>query len=112
MPISPADIKDILAEKDSERVTVVCGKHSYTGSKIPPRTSGCADCWRCYYIYDLASTPPSLRKSRLDELEHVIHSVVDMVKKGTFDFVPDARPTIEYTQDGFDDEAGDYREDK
>ena len=112
MPISPADIKSILAEKDSERATVVCSKHQYTGSRIPPKASGCKECWMVYYCYDLATTPPSLRKERLDELEHVIHKVVDMVKKGTFDFVPDDRPTIEYTQDGFDDEAGDYREDK
>ena len=110
MPISPADIKDILAEKDSQRASVICGKHNYVGSKMPPRTSGCADCWRCYYIYDLASTPPSLRKERLDELEHVINKVVGMVKTGTFDFVPDDRPTIEYTKDGFDDDANDYKE--
>jgi hypothetical protein len=112
MPITQADIRDILAEKDSERAQVICAKHNYVGGKIPPRVSGCADCWRCFYIYDLASTPPSLRKERLDELEHVINSVVDMVKKNKFDFVPDARPEVKFTQDGFNDETGKYREDE
>ena len=112
MPISQADIKDILSEKDSERATLICGKHNYTGSKMPPRVSGCADCWRCYYIYDLATTPPSLRKERLDELEHVINKVVDMVKKNKFDFIPEERPEIIYTKDGFDDDTNQYKEDK
>jgi hypothetical protein len=65
-----------------------------------------------YYCFDLASTPPSLRKERLDELEHVINSVVSMVKKNKFDFIPEERPEIIYTRDGFDDEKGDYKEDK
>jgi hypothetical protein len=109
MPISPADIAGILAEKDSERVNLVCPKHQYVGSKMPPKSSGCKECWQVYYIYDLASTPPSLRKARLDELEHVINSVVDMVRKNKFDFVPEERPEINYTRDGLDDATGLYR---
>lgn len=109
MPITPADIAGILAEKDSERVNLVCPKHLYTGSKMPPKSSGCKHCWEAYYIFDLASTPPSLRKERLDELESVINSVVDMVKKNKFDFVPEARPEIVLTKDGLDDATGKYR---
>jgi hypothetical protein len=112
MPISQVDIQRILAEKDSERVDLLCPKHKYVGSKIPPSSTGCKECWMAYYCFDLASTPPSLRKERLDELEHVIHSVVDMVKKNKFDFIPDARPDIVFTQDGFDDESGKYKEDE
>jgi hypothetical protein len=109
MPITPADIASILAEKDSERVQLVCPKHNYVGSKMPPKSSGCKECWQVYYIFDLASTPPSLRKERLDELEHVIHNVVDMVKKNKFDFVPEARPEVVLTRDGFDDATQKYR---
>jgi hypothetical protein len=112
MPITPADITAILAEKDSERVSLVCPKHQYTGSKMPPSSHGCSDCWKVYYIFDLATTPPSLRKERLDELEHVVRKVADMQQKGTWDFVPQERPTIEFTQDGLNDETGNYREDE
>ena len=53
-----------------------------------------------------------MRQARLDELEHVIRSVVGMVKTGKFDFVPEERPDIQFTRDGFNDETGKYREDE
>jgi len=112
MPFTQPQIDKILAENDSERVQLLCPKHNYVGSKLPPSTHGCKFCWQAYYTFDLASTPPHMRQSRLDELEHVIRSVVGMVETGKFDFVPDSRPEVKFTQDGFNDETGKYREDE
>lgn len=83
-PTQKNDIGRVLAENDSERIQLVCPKHNYLGGKIPPSTSGCKDCWLAYYIWDLATTPPSKRQERLEELEVVIHHMVEYEEKGQF----------------------------
>lgn len=74
---------------------------------MPPKSSGCKECWLAYYIYDIASTPPSLRKERLDELESVIRHTAEYAAKGKWDFVPDMNPTIDYHKDAADDQGND-----
>lgn len=37
-----------------------------------------------YYTWDLATTPPSKRQERLEELEVVIHHMVEYEQKGKF----------------------------
>jgi hypothetical protein len=112
--ISPTDLTSILAENDSERTQLVCGRHNYTPLKkrsngtvaIPPNTRGCKECWFAYYAADLALTPPNKRQERLDELEEVIHHAVEFERTGRFDFVPDVNPTIRYHKDAADDLTG------
>lgn len=69
---------------DVDKLNATCSKHQYIGNKIPPQTHGCSRCWLAYYIWDMATTPPSLRKERLDELESIIHHAVEYEKKGQF----------------------------
>jgi hypothetical protein len=69
---------------DSEKVQLRCSQHNYLGGKIPPRTSGCKNCWMAYYTWDLATTPPSLRQERLEELESVIMHAVEFQNTGRF----------------------------
>lgn len=81
-----AQLQDVLSEREGVRVNLVCGTHQYVGSKMPPKTQGCKNCWMAYYTYDLASTPPHLRQERLEELETIIHHVAEYEDQGRFDF--------------------------
>src|SRR5579859_288125 len=74
----------IVREVDSGKLYVTCGKHHYHGGKLPPKTSGCAQCWQAYYLWDYATTPPHLRQARLEELESIIHHAIEYEEKGKF----------------------------
>lgn len=69
---------------NSEKTQLVCSKHNYLGGKIPPKTSGCKECWFAYYIWDLATTPPGKRQERLDELEAVVRHAAEYAQTGKF----------------------------
>lgn len=103
----------IINEIGGDKVTLLCPRHNYAASKIPPKSSGCAECWRAYFWYDYATTPPHMRAERLDELEAVIHHAAEYERNGKFDFEP-AAPGAEtrIITDGFNDETGQYREDE
>ena len=84
---------EILSELfDSEKINVKCGKHFYFGPvknnpKIVP-AMGCPDCWKVFFICEMASTPPDERRQKLDEIEETLHKVVELVERGIWDFVP------------------------
>jgi hypothetical protein len=86
------DKERIFQELESEAVLLTCEKHRYVAARrnsgrtvvIPPESRGCANCWKVFFITDLALTPPSKRAERLDELEEVIHHAIDYERKGTF----------------------------
>lgn len=104
----------ILDEIGSDQVHLICGRHQYTAARkrangtvaIPPNTRGCKDCWKVYYITDMALTEPSKRQERLDELEQVIHHAIEFEQKGQFGkdfelFDPkDERFKVEFEKDG------------
>src|SRR6266704_3253177 len=109
----------ILGEIKSGAVMLTCGKHLYVAARkmrhghvvaIPPNpdgpSRGCPLCWEAYYVTDLCLTLPAKRQERLDELDSVIHHLVEFVKQGKFDFVPDINPTIRYHKDAADDITG------
>ena len=82
----------ILDEINSDKVLLTCGRHNYVAAKrrgnatvaIPPVPNGCAQCWKVFYITDLALTPPGKRQERVDELESVIHHAIEFEQKGRF----------------------------
>lgn len=98
-----ARISEVL---NSEKTQLVCSKHNYLGGKLPPKTRGCNQCWMAYYVWDLATTPPSKRQERLDELESIINHAIEYDKKGQFGkdlelYEPgDARFRVDYEKDG------------
>lgn len=113
--------RDILGEVESEKVVLICGKHQYVASKkkangivvVPPNTRGCPECWKVYYVTDLAMTPPNKRQERLDELEEVIRRAVEYERTGKFgddfelfDPKEDSRFQVQYDKDAADDETG------
>ncbi len=96
----------IVKELGGGQLLLVCQKHNYTASKIPPPPRGCADCLNAYFVWDYATTPPHLRKERLEELESIIKHAVEFDVKGKFGkdfelFNPgDPRFKVSYEKDG------------
>jgi hypothetical protein len=91
--LSDQDKIDTLKELfNSERINIKCGKHLYFGPiKGRPEVTpmlGCADCWKVFYISEMASTPPGERRQKLEEIEDVLHRMTEMIDKGTWDFKP------------------------
>jgi hypothetical protein len=99
-------------------VILNCAKHNYVAAQrrttgavvaIPPKSTGCVECWKCYYVTDYALTPVDTQAQRLDELTEVIHHAVEYEKTGKFGkdfelFEPtDTRFKVEYERDGHPD---------
>ena len=88
--LSDQDKIDTLEELfDSQKVNIRCGTHNYFGPikgrpEIIP-VERCADCWKVWFISELATTPPSERRQKLDEIEEVLHNMIQMVENGTWD---------------------------
>jgi hypothetical protein len=112
-------LEHTLSEIRSGSVLLTCGKHQYMAARktkngalvvIPPNpdspSRGCKFCWEAYYVTDLCLTAPGKRQERLDELEEVIHHLVESIRSGKFDFVPDVNPTVQYHRDAADDITG------
>lgn len=97
-------LEDLL---DPDKVQVYCKDHMYfgpikiggIGSHSARPGKGCAKCWFVYYLVDLARTPANQRQERLDELEEVIHHVVEAVENGTWDFEPLEHAEIQIEKD-------------
>jgi hypothetical protein len=106
---SEAEAEKILADAfDPVKVQVYCAEHAYFGplknrlggmNKVVQPHSGCARCWFVWLFHDLASTPASQRQARLDEMEEVIHHVVEAVERDEFDFKIANRPEISIEKD-------------
>lgn len=104
MSFTESEQRDILKEIiGSERVTLYCADHMYTGPvKSNPAVKpakGCPKCWQVYFILDLASVPPHMREQRLSELEEVLHKMNEMVDAGTWDFEPYEHAEIEFSEE-------------
>lgn len=100
MALTDQQKKDVISEVfDDKRVTLRCGKHSYFGPvKGKPEfkpTLGCVDCWKVFYVHEMATTPPDERRQKLEEIEEVLHNVVQLVEQGKFDFEPFAHAQVE-----------------
>ena len=104
MPISEHDKNDVLSEIfNSEKINVRCGKHSYFGpvkgnAKVQPEI-GCSDCWRVFFIHELATTPPDERGKKLEELEFVVRNANQLFESGKWDISVNPHATIEIEKD-------------
>jgi hypothetical protein len=100
MALTEQQKTDMLSEIfDSAKINIKCGKHLYFGPvkgrpEITPAL-GCRDCWKVFYICEMASTPPGDRRQKLDEIEEVLNKMVEMIVAGTWDFVPYEHAKIE-----------------
>lgn len=76
---------------DPQKVALYCGTHMYFGPSKAGTVGekphmGCPKCCFVMYFHDLATTPPDKRAQRLDELDEVLHKVVEEVEAGRWDF--------------------------
>jgi hypothetical protein len=100
--LTPEAAKQALEDIfDPDKAQIYCKRHQYFGPMKPGLgvrdvmpTSGCKDCWFVFLFTDIARTPPSERQARLDEMEAVIHKVVELADKGQWDFKPYEHPHI------------------
>lgn len=96
---SDQEMKDILRDVlDPNKVILHCGIHSYVGSETPPPPIGCNNCWEAYWWHKICSTPPHLRKQRLEEAYRATYDAVKMYERGEFDFEPFDHAQIEITR--------------
>ena len=58
---------------------------------------GCKNCMQVYYLCDLASVPAADRVTRFEEMEEIIHKLVEAEKKG-FEFIADRHAKITYEE--------------
>lgn len=100
MEKTQAEKERLIAEvTDPSKVSLYCATHMYFGPEkhggrgVKPGI-GCPKCIFVMYFHDLASTPPEKRGARLDELDEVLHHVVEEVKAGRWDFKPFERAQI------------------
>ena len=104
MALSESDKTDMLMEAlDPTKVILRCGKHDYFGpvkgfAEKKPQL-GCSDCWRVFYMHEMANTPPDKRREKLEELEEVLHNVVQLVEQGKWDVVINPHATIKIEKD-------------
>jgi hypothetical protein len=90
MALTDKQKEEMLAEVfDTQKINVKCGRHLYFGPvkgkpEIVPEM-GCSDCWKVFFICEMASTPPDERRQKLDEIEEVLNHMVEMIIAGTWD---------------------------
>ena len=77
-----------------DRILLMCEKHQYVASETPPEPQGCKDCWQAYWWQKIASTPPHLRRERLDEAFRMLTEANRLAEKGEFDFIVNEHPEI------------------
>lgn len=98
--LSERNKQDMLGEIfDKTKINVKCGQHFYFGPiksrpDIKP-VMNCPDCWKVFYIHELATTAPAERRAKLEEIEEVMNHMVEMIQAGTWDFEPYAHAQIE-----------------
>jgi hypothetical protein len=88
-------LRDVL---DPHKTQVVCAVHNYVGKELPPSTEGCKKCWTAWYWFIIATTPPHLRKERLEAMYRAVYDGVKAHERGEFDFEPFALPGVEITK--------------
>lgn len=84
---------------DKDKILLSCGEHRYIGSNLPPQPIGCKQCWEAYYWYMIATTPPHLRRERVEQAISAVTHANESYERGEFDFEPLARPIIEHTNE-------------
>lgn len=100
MALTDKQKEEMVAEAmDSQRVKFFCPEHFYSGPvKGKPEFKpglDCANCWKIFYFYEFATTPPDERRQKLDEIDEVLHKMTEMVTAGKWDFEPYSHAQVE-----------------
>jgi hypothetical protein len=74
---SQSQIDKLMAELDSDQVTLFCGKHNYAASLLKaPKVQNCAECWQAYITRIVAAQAPHERQQFLEALQEFSHEVI------------------------------------
>lgn len=117
LQLSEADKIQLADENlDPRKLYPSCPLHRYYGPitranmatarvvpswQSPDPAIGCASCMKVYFLYDLAGVPPSKRVERLEEMEEVMHKVVEAIEKGQWDYKVFKHPEINVEKDAY-----------
>lgn len=95
---------EVLTEAlNSEKFKLVCSVHRWAyGSKQPPCFS-CKQCMMVNFVGLLCNTPPSQREERVDQLEAMVHHMVEAAKRGDLSWQKYFHPQVEIEKDGLKD---------
>lgn len=72
----------------------MCHVHGYYGQPIPGPTEKCKQCGEVY-LRQILATKSGDYQANLDELEAIIHAMVELDEEGLFDYKPYKHPQIE-----------------
>jgi hypothetical protein len=102
--------KSLLAGEllDPTKVHLICGEHKYIASKTPPFPNGCINCWKAYWWFQVATSPPHLREQLLDLAYKAVYDSVKAHERGEFDFTPFTHPEVTIERDALDDDTNVY----
>ena len=90
--------------RDPKRIYAGCGLHGYYGPShlvdTKPAT-GCADCWKAWWLAHILKFPASERAAALDQAFEAIAKCNEAVENGTWDFTPFEKPEIHIDKDAY-----------
>lgn len=94
--LDPKDFKKLFEEKQGQKVLLCCDDHGYyPGSRMSlPQKMGCPSCEKALLWYELCQVKPEKRGEVLDQLEQLVHHMVEDFERGKFDIQTFARPKI------------------
>jgi len=76
--------------KEVDQFVLRCEIHNHYYNGRPPITVGCPECWKCYYVAQVAMAEGD-KAATIDQLEAAIRHVVELAEKGEWDFIPNMR---------------------
>jgi hypothetical protein len=88
--------EQVLGDVLDGKITVFCGKHGYFGEGPP--TSGCAECWKAYFILWFRKVPANRRADEIAKMYEIVRHMVEEVEKGKFDATIYPHPQITITK--------------
>lgn len=75
--VTQAQVSQLMAELDSEKVALFCGKHQYIAQLLrPPKHASCQECWQAYITTMIAAQRPEDRAQFLEALQEFAHETV------------------------------------
>lgn len=91
----------MLKELNSPTVHLCCEDHGFYPGKVTslPMQFNCKYCTLAQFYYEFAKTPPHMRQQRLDELESLVHHMVEDLERGNFDISVFDHPQVTIEKD-------------
>ncbi len=93
------EIKYRVTDGDKLTLFPYCEIHNWYYTGLPPLTHGCKECWMTFLFTQQAMLPKERKAENLDNLEEVMHHVVEAVERGEWDFKPTLKTDFSVEKD-------------